>query len=216
MKPVANQTLLNQLNWRYATKKFDSSKKIPAEDWKTLEQSLILAPSSYGLQPWHFVVITSPKVKEQLKGAAYGQHQLVDASHVVVFAVNKRVDAAYVEKFIAATAAAHHVPVEKLAHYKKIIQGTIAGQDSAATEAWNARQVYIALGQLLTSAALLGIDACPMEGIQPAKFDEILGLADKGFGTLMIAALGYRSPEDPYAVAPKVRFTADELVTRLD
>jgi nitroreductase len=215
MKPVENQTLLNQLKWRYATKKFDAAKKIPAEDWATLEQALILSASSYGLQPWHFVVITSQKLKEELVGAAYGQHQLSQCSHIVVFAVNKNVDAAYIEKYIKRISDVRGVPVEKLDGYKGMMVGTISRQDAATTEAWSARQVYIALGSLLTSAAMLGIDACPMEGIVPAKFDEVLGLDKKGFGTLMIATLGYRAADDATANYLKVRFAAEELVTHV-
>jgi nitroreductase len=216
MKPVDHETLLNHLKWRYATKKFDPAKKISPQDWNTLEQALILSASSYGLQPWHFTVVTSQKIKDQLVGAAYGQHQLSEASHVVVFSVNKSVNAAYVEKYIQRIFEVRGVPVEKLAGYKGMMVGTLSNQDAATTEAWSARQVYIALGNLLTCAALLGIDACPMEGIAPAKFDEILGLDKKGFGTLMITTLGYRASDDSAANYPKVRFKPEDLVTHVD
>jgi nitroreductase len=216
MKAVENQTLLKQLKWRYATKKFDPAKKISAEDWNALEQAVILSASSYGLQPWHFTVITSQKVKDELREACHGQHQVSQASHVVVFSVNKAVDAAYVEKHIQRISEVRGVPVEKLAGYKGTMVGTIANQDSATTEAWCARQVYIALGTLLTSAAMLGIDACPMEGIMPAKFDEILGLSKKGLATVLIAAVGYRASDDSAAHHPKVRFKPEDLVTHVD
>jgi nitroreductase len=216
MKPVDNQTLLKQLGWRYATKKFDASKKISPEDWKTLEQVLIATPSSYGLQPWHFVVVTSPAVKSQLHAAAHGQSQLVDASHVVVFTFNKKVDAAYVEKHMERISQTRGVPAEKLEGYKNVINGTIARQSTAENEAWSSNQVYIALGNLLTSAAMLGIDACPMEGIEAGKFDEILGLEKRGLKTLVIATLGYRSSEDHAGKFPKVRFHAHELITYVE
>ena len=94
--------------------------------------------------------------------------------------------------------------------------GAISNQDAAAIDAWSAKQVYIALGTLLTSAAMLGIDACPMEGIEPAKYDEILGLDKKGFATLMIATLGHRAADDPAANAAKVRFKPEDVVTHID
>jgi nitroreductase len=216
MKPVENQTLLKQLKWRYATKKFDPTRKIPATDWSTLEQALIATASSYGLQPWHFVVITSPSIKEKLKAVSYGQPQLVDASHVVVFAMKKALDASYVHKYIERIAEVRGVPVEKLEGFKGMMLGTISKLDTAAVDAWSAKQVYIALGTLLTSAAMLGIDACPMEGIDSAKYDEILSLDKKGYATLMIATLGYRASDDPAAKAPKVRFKNEDVVTHIE
>ncbi len=216
MKLVDRQTLMHQMKWRYATQRFDANKKISAQDWEALEQAIILAPSSFGLEPWHFVVITSQHVKDQLLQAAFGQQQVSHASHVVVFAVNKNVDAAYVDRFIEKLAATRDVSLHKLEGYRRVIQGTIARQDSATTEAWSARQVYIALGTLLTSAALMGIDACPMEGIAPARVDEILGLNKRGFATLVMATLGYRATDDHAALAAKVRFAASEVVTHID
>jgi nitroreductase len=216
MKPVENHTLLNQMKWRYATKKFDPTKKISAEDWSALEQALILSPSSYGLQPWHFVVVTSQKMKDQLVPASFGQQQVSHASHVVVFAVNKGVNADFVQKYINRIAEVRGVPAEKLDGYKGMMVGTIAKMDAASIEAWGSKQVYIALGNLLTSAAMLGIDACPMEGISPTQYDQILGLDKKGFATLMIATLGYRASDDTASHYPKVRFKAEDVVTHID
>jgi nitroreductase len=213
MRSVENPKLVQALKWRYATKKFDATRKIPAEDWKALEEALILTPSSYGLEPWHFTVVTSPAVKEQLLPAAYGQTQVTQASHIVVFSVNKNVNAEYVDEFIKRVADTRKVPAEKLEGYKSIIKGSIARQDAATTEAWSVRQVYIAVGFLLSAAALLGIDACPMEGIQPAKVDEILGLEKKGFATMCIVTLGYRAADDASAHHAKVRFKPEEVLT---
>jgi len=216
MKPVENQTLLHQLKWRYATKKFDATKKIPAEDWNTLEQAVILSASSFGLQPWHFVVITSQAVKDSLVPASHGQHQVAQASHVVVFAVKKGVDDAYVDKYINRISEVRGVPVEKLAGFKGAMTGTIAHLGSVGTDAWSSKQVYIAIGNLLTSAAMLGIDAAPMEGINPGHYDQILGLEKKGYATLAIVALGHRASDDAAAHHKKVRFKAEDVVTRID
>ena len=216
MKPVENQTLLKQLNWRYATEKFDPTRKISHDDWNTLEQALIATASSFGLQPWHFVVITSQKLKDELVAASFGQQQIADASHVVVFAVKKGIDAEHVRKYLQRISEVRGVPVEQLEGFKKALLKTIARHDSKALDEWSSKQVYIALGNLLTSAAMLGIDTCPMEGINVPRYDAILGLDQRGYGTLMIATLGYRDPSDSAATDIKVRFKADDVVTHLD
>ena len=215
MKPLDNATLLNQLKWRYATKKFDPAKKVSAEDWNTLEQAIILSASSFGLQPWHFVVVTSPVVKAQLVAASYGQPQVADCSHLVVFAVKKGLDAEHVDKHLQRISEVRGTPMEKLAGFKGAMTGTIAQLGAEGTDAWSAKQVYIALGTLLTSAALLGIDSSPMEGIKPPQYDQILGLDKKGYATLVVAGVGYRSSEDATAHHPKVRFKTEDVVTHV-
>jgi nitroreductase len=216
VKPVDNQTLLKQLDWRYATEKFDPTRKIPAEDWGTLEKALIATASSFNLQPWHFVVITSNEMKQRLLDASWQQPQVKQASHIVVFAVKKVLDESHAQKCVDRTSQVRGVTAESLHGYRHALLKTISRMDSAAAESWSARQVYIAVGTLLTSAALLGIDACPMEGIVPQKFDQILGLDKKGYGTLLITTLGYRAADDDAAHELKVRFKAEDLVTRID
>ena len=216
MTPIDPQTLLTQLNWRYATKKFDPARKVPAEHWNVLEQALILTPSSYGLEPWHFLVITSQVVKESLLPAAYGQRQVADASHVVVFTVRKNVDPPYVEKFIQRVSQVRGVPLEKLEGYKGMMLGAIKQMGPQGVDQWSSRQVYIALGFLLQSAALLGIDVCPMEGISAAQVDQILGLEAKGLSTLAIATVGYRAADDAAANHKKIRFSAEDVLTHID
>jgi nitroreductase len=215
MKPVENETLLKQMRWRYATERFDPARKISAQDWDTLEQALIATPSSFGLQPWHFVVITSQELKEKLVSASWGQPQVSQASHVVVFAVKKDIDEQYVQKCASRSAEVRGLPIERLDGFKRSVMKVVERQDSASTEAWSIRQVYIALGTLLTCAAMLGIDACPMEGIEPGKYDQLLGLSAKGYASLLIVTLGYRAADDPAAKDPKVRFSVGEMVTRL-
>ncbi len=215
MKPVENQTLLNQLTWRYATKAFDPSKKISPEDWNTLEQAVILTPSSYGLQPWHFTVVTSQSVKDSLVPASYGQQQVAQASHVVVLSLKKGVDEAYVDKYIKRISEVRGAPIEKLAGFKGMMTGTVAQLGAVGVDAWSSRQVYIAMGFLLASAAVLGIDACPMEGIIGTQYDQILGLDKQGYSTLAVVPLGYRAADDATAKYPKVRFKAEDVVTHV-
>lgn len=204
-------TLLQQLHGRYATKKFDPSKKISPQDWSALEQAIVLSPSSFGLQPWKFFVINTPAIREKLMAASWGQRQLVDASHLVIFALKKNLGEADVKHLIERTAEAHGVSVESLEQYRQTMVGSLAGK-KAGIDDWSARQVYIALGVFLSSAAMLGIDACPMEGFDPSQHDQILGLGAKGYSAVVMAAVGYRAADDKYAMAPKVRYHAEEVI----
>jgi nitroreductase len=213
MTPVPTQTVTDALQWRYATKKFDATRTIPAETWAALERALVLAPSSFGLQPWRFVVVRDRATREKLSAAAWGQRQPVDCSHFVVFAGRKGYDAKDLEHFIARTAEVRGVAKESLKGYADIIAGsTEKARQGGYLDSWLARQVYIALGQFMASAALLGVDVCPMEGIDPAQFDAILGLPALGYTALCAGAAGYRAPDDKYASAPKVRFSAEEVI----
>ena len=212
MNIINSKQLLGQLNWRYATKQFDPNRKISAQDWATIEQALLLTPSSGGLQPWKFIVVTDPAVRAKLLPASYGQAQITDASHLVVFAAKKNFSEADVDAFIRHTAATRGVPVESLATYRDmLVGGIVKSMDEAGRDAWARNQAYIALGNLLTSAALLGLDACPMEGFDRAQYDETLGLNAQGFASAVIATLGYRAASDQYATAPKVRFPKEQV-----
>ena len=214
--PLPLTDLHSALTWRYATKKYDATRKIPAASWTALEETLVLSASSYGLQPYRFYVIDDPAVRARLLPAAYGQAQFVEASHLVVFAAKQGLDESYVEHFIARVAEVRGVPVDSLKGYRDTMVGDLVkGPRHAWVDHWAARQAYIALGDLLTSAALLGIGATPMEGFQPPKVDEILGLAAQGYASVVCAALGYRHADDKYSKAPKVRLPAAELIKHI-
>jgi nitroreductase len=216
MSSINSKQLLEQLNWRYATKQFDPNRKISAADWTTLEEALTLSPSSGGLQPWKFIVVTDPAMRAKLAPASYGQPQITAASHLVVFAARTNFSEADVDAHIRHTASVRGAPVEALAPFREmLVGGIVKANDEPARNAWARNQTYIALGNLLTSAALLGIDACPMEGFDRAQYDEILGLKAKGYASAVIATLGYRSPADKYAEAPKVRFPREQVITRI-
>ncbi|MFM8440817.1 MAG: NAD(P)H-dependent oxidoreductase [Acidobacteriota bacterium] len=205
------ETITAQLNWRYATKAYDKSKKISAADWAVLEQSLIAAPSSFGLQPFKFIVVTDSAVRERLRAAAWNQSQVTDASHLVVFAFKKNLNDSDVDRFINHTASVRGIDASMLADYAGMIKGSIASKSASDIAVWNSRQAYIALGFLLSAAALLNIDATPMEGFDPAQFNEILGLED--YSAVVIAAVGYRDAANDYlAGLPKVRFSKDDLI----
>ena len=209
------ETILEQLNWRYAVKKFDSSKRVSDEDWNVLEQSLILAPSSYGLQPYKFIVVTDENLKRELTPAAYGQTQIADCSHLVVITYKKVLTDADVEHFVDRIVEVRNVPGESLKEYEDTMKGsTRKAVDENYIETWNSRQAYIALGFLLEAAALLGIDATPMEGFNAAQVNEILGLTD--YSAVVLCAVGYRDAENDWLVnLPKVRFPVEELIQRI-
>ncbi|MDD5350164.1 MAG: NAD(P)H-dependent oxidoreductase [Chthoniobacteraceae bacterium] len=209
---VASDSLLAALRWRYATKKFDPSRKIASADWKTLEEALVLSPSAFGLQPWKFLVITDQATKEALVPASWGQRQVADCSHLVVFAYKKDLGMDFIEKNLQRIAEVRGVPVESLEGYRKVIAGTVIdGPAHDQIAAWNQRQTYLAFGSFMTCAALLGIDTCPMEGLVPSKYDEILGLPERGLMTGAACPAGYRAADDRYASLPKVRFEAREV-----
>jgi len=214
MSVIAPEAALAQLQWRYATKKFDPTRKISADVWAVLEQALVLSPSSTGLQPWKFIVVTDPEMKKRLQPAAYNQSQIVDCSHLVVFCGKKPPTVTDADRHVARTAAVRGVPVESLDGFRKMVVGAASRPPEKGIE-WAARQAYIALGVFLATAAMIGVDACPMEGFEPAKFDEILGLEAQGVGSLTLATAGYRAADCKYATLAKVRFPVEEVIVRV-
>jgi nitroreductase len=216
MNPITPTDLLACLNWRYATKQFDPAKPIDPETWTALEDALVLTPSSYGLQPWKFLIITTPQLKAQLQTYSWNQSQVTNCSHYVVFAIQKNMTAAHVDRFIARTAERRGGTVEAMTGYRNlIVNDLVDGARSFSINQWATRQVYIALGNFMTSAALLGVDSCPMEGIEPVNYDRVLGLSAKGFATVVACAAGYRAETDQYAALAKVRFLKSEVLETL-
>lgn len=208
--------IIETLKWRYAVKKFDATKKISASDWNTLEDALVLSPSSFGLQPWHFFVITNAELRAKLQAQSWNQAQVTECSHYVVFAMKRDVGKKEIAAFLDDLCQTRGLPRESMKGYEDVMTANLVdGPRSKQINEWAARQVYIALGNFMTSAALMGIDTCPMEGIDPEQYDQILGLKDKGLNTLVCCAAGYRSPEDGYAAMKKVRFPKAQLITRL-
>lgn len=215
MTPIQPHSLTEALQWRYATKKFDPIRKIPAESWRALEDSLVLSASSIGLQPWKFFVVTDPVLRARLRAAAWDQSQVTDCSHFVVFTVRKNLGSEHVAKHVERMAEVRGVARESL---DKFGQMAVRNLDKARAEGrldtWQTYQLYIALGGFLTAAAVLAVDTCAMEGFDPAKFDEILGLTGTDYGSVVACAAGYRDPGDKYASIPKVRFKREDVIER--
>jgi nitroreductase len=216
MKPITSDTLIEALNWRYATKKFDSTKKIPADTWASLEQALVLAPSSFGLQPGKFIVVQDPATRQKLSAVSWGQTQPVECSHYVVFTVRKNLGADHVDRYLDRIVEVRGGTKDALKGYRDIMLGSLEkARVGGYLDGWQSHQVYIALGQFMASAALLGVDTCPMEGIEPPKYDEILGLAAQGCTALCAAAAGYRAADDKYATMKKVRFKSVDVIQHI-
>ena len=206
--------LLAALNWRYAVKKFDTEKHIDATTWNTLEEALLLTASGIGLQPWKFIVVDDPAVRARLREASYNQPQIVEADRLVVFAARVGYSAEDADRFIARVAEVRGLPLEALEGLRNAAL-SVANRPEPDRNAWAARQPYIALGNFLTSAALLGVDACPMEGFQPPLYNEILGLEEQGYTAMAVATAGYRSSEDRFGGLAKVRFPRETVITHV-
>lgn len=215
MTRLAPDQLLAALNWRYATKQFDPSRKIPADVWDALEESLVLTPSSFGLQPWKFIVVRDPAVRARLLPESWNQPQVTEASHFVVLASRTDLTKADIDSWIHRLAEVQNKDADDLAPLRGMIAGFAETMSCEARHAWNTRQVYIALGQLMASAAVLGIDACPMEGISATAYDRILGLEGSGYATAVACALGYRSADDKYASMRKARYERPTVIRHI-
>lgn len=205
-------TIIDALQWRYATKRFEEGKSVSGADIETLKQAVNLTATSFGLQPFRLLVIDDAGLKEKLREVSYNQPQLTESSHVFVFAAKKDMSPEYIEDFIRLMASERGVPYDKLEGYADYIKGSVAGKDPEFIENWNKRQAYIGLGTLLAAAGELKIDTCPMEGFEAAKYDDILGLTERGLTATVIAPVGYRSAEDQTADAVKVRLPLEEFV----
>jgi nitroreductase len=214
METVINETIIEQLNWRYAVKKFDSTRIISDQDLKTLEESLRLAPSSYGLQPWKFLIVQSPEIRKNLASASWNQPQIEDASHLVVVTHLKELTEEYIDKYIHTISKVRNLPESELQSFRDLMINKVTkGPLSLNQSNWTARQAYLAVGSFLTVAALLKIDVCPMEGIVPDQYDDILGLKDSPYKTVAVLAVGYRAPEDKTQFAKKVRFELNDVIS---
>ncbi|MFV8365963.1 NAD(P)H-dependent oxidoreductase [Flavobacterium sp. XS1P27] len=208
-------TFLENQNWRYATKKFDATKKITAEDLSTLKEAIRLSSSSYGLQPYKVIIVENPELRANIQPAAWGQSQIVEASHLIIFANETKVDDLAIDEYIKNISQTRNMPIEALAGYGDFMKSKITSLTPEEKNIWTAKQTYLALGNLLNVAAELKIDATPMEGFVPAQVNEILGLDKLGLNATLIATLGYRHDEDATQHYKKVRKSNEDLFITL-
>ncbi|GLB50920.1 NAD(P)H-dependent oxidoreductase [Neptunitalea lumnitzerae] len=208
-------TYIESLEWRYATKQFDSSKKISTDNLNILKEAVRLTASSYGMQPYEVFDVQNEEVREQLRAVGYNQPQITEASHLFVFAAKTDVTSADVDTYMKLVSETRNVPLENLEGFSGMINGAVVALPQEVKATWSAKQAYIALGNLLSAAATLKIDVCPMEGFDANGFDDVLGLKEKGLHTAVIATLGYRSEEDVTKDAAKVRKSTEDLFTTI-
>ncbi|MFK7756486.1 MAG: NAD(P)H-dependent oxidoreductase [Flavobacteriales bacterium] len=204
-------SLIDNLNWRYATKKFDSEKVIAPEQLALLKEAVRLSASSYGLQLYKVLVINNPEVLEQLKPLCWGQSQITDASHVFVFCNYTTAEEKHIDEYINLKSTVQNIPAEDLKPYADFMKGAISKTTSEEQSIWNKGQTYIALTNLMNMSAELNIDTCPMEGFQPKEVSDLLGLTERGLKAALLCPVGYRSEEDQTQHMPKVRKSTEEL-----
>ncbi|WP_430424488.1 NAD(P)H-dependent oxidoreductase [Maribacter litoralis] len=208
-------TILNKLNWRYATKNFDSSKQVSNEDLNTLLEAGRLTASSYGLQPYEIYLIKNEEVRKELRKASYDQPQITDASCIIVLANKPTFDDSMIDDYIANIMKVRGLSKEDLEGFSKTMKSTLLDLPDAYKGAWTSNQAYIVLGNLMTIAAEMEIDTCPMEGFDKEQYNEILGLTDKGLNAAVVLAVGYRSSEDATQHYPKVRYPEEQIITHI-
>ncbi|TQO35850.1 nitroreductase [Arenibacter algicola] len=206
---------IENLNWRYATKKFDASKKVSKKDLENLLEATALSASSYGLQPYEILVVEDAAMRSKLQPAAWGQSQITEASHLIVLANQSTFGEELVDDYLNNVSETRGIPSNDLQGYSDFMKSKLMPLSESAKATWTARQTYIALGNLLSAAADLKIDTCPMEGFDSAQFNEMLGLSKRGLNAAVIVAVGYRSKEDKTQHYKKVRKAKENLITHL-
>lgn len=203
--------MIESLKWRYATKKFDKNKQVSAENIQLLKEAVRLTASSYGLQPYKVLEIKSPEIREKLKAVSFGQPQITDASTLFVFCANDDLTDAHIDAYLELSAKTQNVDVAAFKGFGDFMKGVFGSRTTTDKHEWAARQAYIALGNLLTTAASMQIDVCPMEGFDAQQYNEILGLKGSGYSSVVVAAIGYRSSDDEAQGKSKVRRPLGEL-----
>ena len=203
--------LLKNLKWRYATKQFDSTRKVSLRDIDRLKEVVQLSVSSYGLQLYKIIILENEELREKLKPASWGQNQVTDASHVFVFCNYTKIEDKHIDNYLELTAEAQGISINSLNGYGDFIKRKIQEMEITEQENWTRRQTYLALGNLLNACAELKIDACPMEGFEPEKYNQILKLSKQNLNAAVIAPIGYRSKNDETQYRPKVRKSLTEL-----
>ena len=203
-------TLIEKLNWRYATKRMNGT-KVPQEKIDRILEAIRLSPTSFGLQPFKVIVVEDPALRERIYNEACQQPQIKEASHILVFAASKNVSAAQVNDYMELIATTRDIPVETLSGFRAAFDSIVAGS-ADQNFVWTARQAYIAFGVGIVAAMNEDVDATPMEGFSTEALDKILGLAEQNLGSTTILSLGYRDEKtDSLVHAAKVRKSKSAL-----
>jgi len=204
--------IIERLNWRYATKKFDATKLLDESKVDIIKNAFNLTATSYGLQPLTMIVISNKELQKELVASSYGQKQVAQASHILVFCINSVVDENYIKEYFKRVQEIRNTPKEILKPFEDDLIKSFSSKDAESIEKWATKQAYLAMGNLLTVCAVEEIDACPMEGFVPAKYDEILNLSERNLKSVLVMPIGYRDKKDAFASFKKVRKTLDDSV----
>lgn len=207
-----NNFIENQ-NWRYATKKFDATKKVSDSDLAVLKEAIRLSTSSYGLQPYKVLIIENEEIRKQLQPVSWGQSQIVDASHLFVFANYTDIQDTHIDTYMENIASTRGLNVSDLQGYGDFMKSKIVPLPKDKKAIWTSKQTYLALANLMNAAAELKIDVTPMEGFEPEKYNEILGLNALGLNASLVATVGYRHEDDTNQNIKKVRKSEADLFT---
>lgn len=208
-------TFIENQNWRYATKKFDATKKISDEDLTILKEAMRLSSSSYGLQPYKIIIVENEDLRKAIQPVAWGQSQVVDASHLIIFANETNFGNDGIDRYIKNMTETRGIAVENVQGYVDFMKMKINALPEEARNIWTSKQTYLALANLLNAAAELKIDVTPMEGFEPEKVNEILGLPALGLNATLLATIGYRHEEDATQHYKKVRKSNEDLFITL-
>lgn len=207
---------IKALKWRYATKKFDPNKILSDEKIKVLKEAFNLTATSYGLQPLKMVIVRNKKLQEQLKSASWEQQQLNTASHVLVICIEKKIDKYFIEQYFNRVKHIRETPDEILDPFKKSLVNSFESKAEGEVHAWALNQAYLTLGTLLTVCATEEIDACPMEGFEPKKYDKLLNLEDHNLKSVLALPVGYRAEDDMFSEFKKVRRPLDDVIIEIN
>jgi len=208
--------ILAQLRWRYATKKFDENKKLSKEKIDLLKEAFNLTATSYGLQPLKMMVVSNPKIIQDLMPISYNQAQIGSASHILVLCTETLVDSAYIKNYFDLVEKTRNTPREILSSFEEYLISSFSNKTHKDIEAWAAKQAYLVLGNLLTVCAMSEIDSCPIEGFEPERYDDFLNLTEKGLQSVLVLAVGYRAEDDMFSDFKKVRRGVEEVVIEIN
>jgi nitroreductase / dihydropteridine reductase len=208
--------IVDAMNWRYACKKFDNSKNVPESTVGAILDTLNLTATSLGMQLLKVVVVRDQQIKNKIVEFSYNQNQVAECSHLLILCRYTDVQEPHVDEYVnrSATTRGMDVYSEKIKGFRSMVSSTLSMPEEQKKH-WMTNQVYIALGNLLNTCAILGIDACPMEGFEPKKIDAFLSLNELGLSSVLMCPIGYRHPEDPYSRMPKVRRDIQDFILEI-
>ena len=208
--------IINQLQWRYATKKFDENKKLSQEKLSILKEAFNLTATSYGLQPVKMVVVSNAETIKKLVPMSYNQAQIGTASHILVLCTETNVDTAFIKNYFDLVEKTRNTPRDVLSSFEEFLIDDFSKKTQEEKDIWGAKQTYLIMGNLLTVCAIEEIDACPIEGFVPKQYDEFLNLSEKGLQSVLVLAVGYRAEDDMFSEMKKVRRELEEMVIEIN